>query len=323
MASSIAEEASNGSSDKLLPDVMKALQEIDSLNLRSMELLTPVEIRAQVKDVVQNRPASPEVGEIRKGVYPAADKSIQDWILYRPKTSGPHLLVVYFHGGGWVFGNPSVNDQMCRDLCVQTNSIFLSMDYRHAPENKFPAAADDACAAVRWAAENAESLGGISGHIGVAGYSAGGNVAAVACQMAAREGRPLIAAQLLIVPVTDCDFDRKSYKECATGYLVTAKLMDMFWKLYADPSKWTNPRASPLRAESFDRIAPAVIVAAQFDPLRDEALEYAKKLEEAGVPVEVVIAKGHTHNSIEMVHAVSSGSKVRKEAAEAFLKLLR
>eukprot|EP00171_Calliarthron_tuberculosum_P008346 IDg8346t1 len=207
MAFSIAEEASNGSSDGPNPDVMQLLQDVASLNLPPLEGLDPVSMRLQIEDGVRNRLPIPEVGEKCDGTYPAADGSLLDWILYRPKTPGPHLLVVFFHCGGWVIGNPSVNDQMCRDLCVQTNAIFLSMNYRHTPEHVFPAAAEDACAAVRWAAENAKSLGGLPGPIGVAGYSAGGNIAAVACQMAAREHSPRIAAQLLITPMIDCDFN--------------------------------------------------------------------------------------------------------------------
>jgi acetyl esterase/lipase len=127
--------------------------------------------------------------------------------LYRPPGEGPHPLVAYFHGGGWVLGSHESDDPLCRDLCVRSDAVVVSVDYRHAPEARFPAAADDAFAAVRWIAANAIELGGIPGQLAVAGWSAGANVAAVACQQARDAGGPDIAAQLLLMPVTDADID--------------------------------------------------------------------------------------------------------------------
>src|SRR5262249_22494094 len=148
---------------------------------------------------------------------------------------------------------------------------------RHAPEARFPAAADDALAAVEWIAANTIELGGIPGQLAVAGWSAGANIAAVACQLARDAGAPEVVGQLLLSPVTDCDMSRPSYRENAEGYLLTAPLMRWFWDQYADPADRTNPKASPLQGQ-LANLPPALIVTAEFDPLRDEGAAYAEAL---------------------------------------------
>ena len=140
--------------------------------------------------------------------------------------------MVYFHGGGWVLGDEQSDDPFCRDMCRRAGMIFVSVGYRHAPEHRFPTAAEDGYAATRWIAEHAAELGGRPGPVLVAGWSAGGNIAAVTCQLARDRGGPQIAGQLLLCPVTDCDFDRPSYRENAEGYFLTRPLMDWFWDMY-------------------------------------------------------------------------------------------
>ena len=164
-----------------------------------------------------------------------------DYRLYRPAGDGPHPIVAYFHGGGWVLGSHDSDDPFCRDLCVRTDAVIVSVDYRHAPEARFPAAADDGFAAVQWIAAHAQELGGVPGQLAVAGWSAGANVAAVVCQMARDAGGPAIAGQLLLTPVTDCDLTRASYVENADGYILTTPLMEWFWDHYADPADRTRP----------------------------------------------------------------------------------
>ena len=151
----------------------------------------------------------------------------------------------------------------------------MSVNYRHGPEDRFPAAADDAFAALQWVGAHATELGGIPGQLVVAGWSAGGNVAAVAAQRARDEGGPDLVGQFLLTPVTDSDFTRPSYVENADGYVLTKALMDWFWDHYCDPADRTDPRVAPLRAADLSGLPPAYIVTCEFDPLRDEGNAYA------------------------------------------------
>ena len=163
-------------------------------------------------------------------------------------------------------------------------------------------------------------LGGIPGQLAVAGWSAGGNVAAVVSHLARDAGGPAIAGQLLINPVTDCDLDTSSYLESADGYVLTKSLMEWFWDHYADPDDRSDPRASPLRADDLAGLPPAFIVTSEFDPLRDEGLAYAAALEAAGVPVDAAPARGQIHTSLTMVDVILSGAPAREEMVDA-LKL--
>jgi acetyl esterase/lipase len=230
-------------------------------------------------------------------VIPGPDGDLP-YRLYRPAgpPEGPRPLVVYFHGGGWVLGNLDSDDPLCRDLCARSGAVVVSVNYRHAPEVRFPAAALDAFAAVQWADANALELGGIPGQLAVAGWSAGANVAAVACQLARDAGGPHITGQLLICPAVDSDLTRPSYEENGDGYILTTALMRWFWDHYADPADRGDPRAVPLR---------------------DEGVAYARALEAAGVPVRLTRARGHTHTSVTMVDVVISGAPVRAEMAAA------
>jgi acetyl esterase/lipase len=194
--------------------------------------------------------------------------------------------------------------------------MVISVNYRHAPEDRFPAAALDAFAAVQWVAANAAMLGGIPGQLAVAGWSAGANIAAVACQLARDAGGPRISGQLLISPVADSDLTRPSYEENGDGYILTTALMQWFWDHYANPADRGDPRVSPLRG-NLEGLPPACIVAADFDPLRDDGIAYARALEATGTPVHFIPARGHTHTSVTMVDVVISGAPVRAEMAAA------
>ena len=216
-----------------------------------------------------------------------------------------------------MLGSHDSDDPLCRDLCKRANALIVSVDYRHAPEARFPAAADDGLAAVRWVAEHATELGGRPGALAVAGWSAGGNIAAVTCQLAHATGGPRIAGQLLLTPVTDCDTSRPSYAENAEGYVLTTSLMKWFWDHYADPAARTDPKASPLRARDLSKLPPAFVVTSEFDPLRDEGIAYAQALAAAGVPVRHMTARGHTHTSLTMVDVVVSGAEHRAEMSRA------
>ena len=299
------------------PDVSLVLQAIEDLGLPPIEEMSVEEAREFADTMAAERPPGPEVGEIVDGMLPGAAGDLA-YRLYRPASPGPHPIVAYFHGGGWVLGSHDSDDPFCLDLCVRSNSLIISVDYRHAPEARFPAAADDGFAAVQWIAANAAALGGVPGKLAVAGWSAGGNVAAVVCQMARDAGGPGISGQMLVTPVTDCDFSRRSYVENADGYVLTTGLMHWFWDHYADPADRQDPKASPLRADDLSNLPPALVVTCEFDPLRDEGATYAEAMAEAGVQVRHLPCSGQIHTSLMAVDMVVSGEAARAEMGTAF-----
>ncbi len=301
---------------RLQPDVARVLRMIETLKLPTFDSLPVEQARALMQQLSAARPPGPAVGAIVDGQLPGAAGPLA-YRLYRPEGAGSHPVVVYFHGGGWVLGSQESDDPLCRDLCRRSGAMIVSVDYRHAPEARFPAAADDGLAALRWVAAHAAELGGRPGALAVAGWSAGANVAAVVCQQARDSGGPAISGQLLLTPVTDSDMASPSYLENADGYLLTAPLMAWFWGHYADPADRAQPKASPLRAKDLSNLPPAFVVTSEFDPLRDEGIAYAKALAAAGTPARWITARGHTHTSPTMVDVVVSGEAVRAEMASA------
>ena len=311
----VPQQCNDGEIVRLQPDVRLVLNMLADMKLPEIESLGAAGARAFVTMFNAGRPAGRPVGEVVDGTLPGADGPLP-YRLYRPATPGPHAIVVYFHGGGWVLGDEQSDEPFCRDMCRRSGMIFVSIGYRHAPEHRFPTAAEDGYAATRWVAEHAAELGGMPGPVLVAGWSAGGNIAAVTCQMARDRGGPQIAGQLLLCPVTDATFDRRSYNDNATGYFLTRALMYWFWDLYCSPANRTDPRVSPLRGK-LAGLPPAFVVTCEFDPLRDEGMAYAEALGVAGVPVEQMKARGHFHASFTMVDVVITGASGRARMAEA------
>ncbi len=217
--------------------------------------------------------------------------------VYTPAGKGPFPLMVFFHGSGFVVCSLDTHDGMCRNLCAGTGCVVVSVDYRLAPEAKFPAAPDDCLAATRWAAANAAALGADPGRILVAGDSAGGNLAAVTALRIRDEGGPALLGQLLIYPVTDYyDSGSPSMIENAEGYGLTRAGMIWFWNHYLPaPEDGANPHASPLRARNLSGLPPALVVTAELDPLRDEGEAYAERLRQAGVKTEMKRWDGMNH----------------------------
>jgi cation diffusion facilitator CzcD-associated flavoprotein CzcO/acetyl esterase/lipase len=312
---SVAMQCNDGEIVRLQPDVRLVLNMLADMKLPPIECFGAQGARDFVNEFNKARPAGRPVGEVKDGTLPVSDGELA-YRLYRPVTPGPHPIVVYFHGGGWVLGDEQSDDPLCRDLCRRTGMIFVSVGYRHAPERRFPTAAEDGFAATRWIGEHAAELGGRPGPLMVAGWSAGANIAAVTCQLARDRGGPAIAGQLLVCPVTDCSFDRPSYTENAAGYFLTRSLMFWFWDLYCSPADRSDPRASPLRGK-LEGLPPAYVVTCEFDPLRDEGIAYADAMQAAGVPVEQLQAKGHFHSSFPMVDVVLTGAGGRAQMANA------
>ena len=242
--------------------------------------------------------------------------------LYRP-VSGTLPLVVYFHGGGWIVGSVALSDNFCRKLANASRCAVLSVEYRLAPEHRYPGAADDAYAATAWAAAHARDLGIDPARLAVAGSSAGGNLAAVVSLMARERGGPRIAAQWLHVPVLDHDFARPSYVANATGMGLTRKGMEWFWDLYApDERTRDEPYASPVHAKDLRGLPPAIVVTAECDPLRDEGAAYADRLRKAGVAVKYLEYPGMVHAFMGWSSEVPQGAKAFEDVARELRALL-
>jgi acetyl esterase len=251
--------------------------------------LAPGDARAGVEADQARLPAGPDLASVRDLRIPAAVPAARPGgipaRLYSPSPGAPGLIV-YYHGGGWVAGSPGSWDAAVRALAVASGCDVVSVGYRLAPEHPFPAAVDDACSALSWAAAADGPAAGRP--VVVAGDNAGGNLAAVAALRARDAGGPALAMQLLVCPVTDCDLDRKSYVEYdGREYFVNRADIRWCWDQYVpDPADRLRPDASPLRARDLSGLPPAYLVTAEHDPLRDEGFAYADRLRAARVPVE-------------------------------------
>jgi acetyl esterase len=238
--------------------------------------------------------------------------------VYAPLGEGPFPLMVFFHGSGFVLCSLDTHDGLCRNLCAGSGCVVVSVDYRLAPEHKFPAAPDDCLAATRWAVANAAALGADPGRVLVAGDSAGGNLATVTALRIRDEGGPKLCGQLLIYPVTDYyDAGTPSMAENAEGYGLGRAGMIWFWNHYLlDPSSAANPHASPLRAPDLTGLPPALVVTAQYDPLRDEAEHYADRLRQAGVTTRMKRWDGMNHGFITWPGVVDKSGAAIDEACD-------
>jgi acetyl esterase len=238
--------------------------------------------------------------------------------LYRPK--GPEAgLLVYLHGGGWVCGGLDDFDGLVRHLVSHSQCAVLSVDYRLAPEHRFPAALEDAIDSLIWAEANHERLLGAAVPLSVGGDSAGGNLAISAAF--AFQGRISLAAQILFYPVTDCTMDRPSYQDFGTGLPLTRADMAWFFQHYADPAQWEDPRISALRRASLAGTPSTWIASAEYDVLRDEAEAYAARLASEGAAVDFLRAAGMPHGFARMANRVDEVAEVLKQAGSALRRL--
>ncbi len=221
--------------------------------------------------------------------------------VYRASLEPNQPGIVYFHGGGFVIGSLNSHDGTCRRLAHGAQATVVSVDYRLAPEHRFPAAVDDSYAATVWVAENAQALKMDPSRIAVAGDSAGGNLAAVVAILARDRGGPKLCHQLLTYPVTDMAFRSESYVTNGQGYFLTQEMMAWFGMQYLPPDQDPeDPLASPLYTADLSGLPPATVITAEYDPLRDEGEIYAKRLKEAGVPIELVRYEGVIHGFFSM-----------------------
>jgi len=221
--------------------------------------------------------------------------------VYTPNADRPLPILVYFHGGGWVFGDLDSHDAMCRIIANEAGCLVASVDYRLAPEYKFPAGLMDCIAATNWFAQHGQEIGGDISRLAVGGDSAGGNLAAAVAQTARDDGGPELKFQWLIYPAVDFTAENASLRDNAEGYLLSAEAIRWTMAQYLENEAIArDPRASPALASSLTGLAPALVQTAEFDPLRDEGQAYADALKAAGVPTEYVLYEGMVHGFMRM-----------------------
>lgn len=244
--------------------------------------------------------------------------------LYVPEGEVTALLV-YLHGGGWVVGTLDGYNAVLRRFAKGSGCAILSIDYRMAPEHPFPTPVEDCYAATVWADQHRAELGlGAGLPLVVGGDSAGGNLTAAVALLARDRGGPRLAAQLLIYPATDCDFERASYVRFTEKLPLTSSAMFWFWDQYvADPAERAHPLASPIRAESLEGLPPALLVVAGYDPLRDEADAYGERLRQSGVPVRAMTWEGLTHGFFQFAEILEPGGLACDEIAAELRAMLK
>ncbi|MEU8074410.1 alpha/beta hydrolase [Catellatospora citrea] len=241
--------------------------------------------------------------------------------IYRPVPGDELPVLVYFFGGGWTLGTIDTSDAVCRSLANAVGCLVVAAGYRLAPEHKFPAAVHDCHAAVRWVAANATAIGADPARIAVGGDSAGGNLAAAVTLLARADGDLPLAGQLLVYPNTDHRSHTASLREGTDPYLFNATSVAWYWANYlATPEDGLNPLASPLRADSLAGLPPALVVTAEYDPLRDQAEEYARRLGREGVPVTLTRYDGMVHGFFCMGGELDAGRRALAQAADQLRK---
>jgi acetyl esterase len=299
------------------PQAQAFLEQLAAAGAPPLHELSVAEARQVIVELFRTTGDPEPVGAVAERTIPGAAGEMPTRI-YTPHGTGPFPVLVYFHGGGWVIGNLEAYDATCRALTHAAGCIVVAMEYRLAPEHKFPAAPEDCYAAARWVADNATAIHGDPRRIAIGGDSAGGNLTAVVAQMARDRGRPALVYQLLVYPVTNYSFATVSYRENADGYLLTKDAMEWFWNYYLrSAADGSNPLASPLRTNDLRGLPPAMVLTAEFDPLRDEGEAYAVRLREAGVPVTLKRYTGMIHGFFSLGAVLDQGKQAVADAAAA------
>jgi acetyl esterase len=295
------------------PQVQALLDQM--AGLPRLEQLSVADARKQVETrIALKLPSLPVASVINRSIRgPGGELPLR---IYTPNGNRPFPLMVFFHGSGFVLCSLDTHDGVCRNFCGAAGCVVVSVDYRLAPEHKFPAGPEDCYAATRWAAEHAGELNADRERIVIAGDSAGGNLVAATALMLRDKGGPALRGQLMIYPVTDYfNSGHPSYNENAEGYGLTADGMRWFWGHYINSeSQADDPLVSPLRAKDLHGLPPALIITAQYDVLRDEGERYGERLTKAGVPTRVVRYDGMHHGFFSMYGIVDKAKQALEES---------
>ncbi|HME94342.1 MAG TPA: alpha/beta hydrolase [Methylomirabilota bacterium] len=304
------------------PQAQRVVDTIAALNLKPIKDSTPTEAREAMRTRTAGLGPVEDVPAVADHRVPVEGGEITVR-LYAPAGVGPHPVLVFYHGGGWVIGDLYTHDGLCRSIVNAAGCAVASVDYRLAPEFKFPVAVEDSYTALKWVAANGPRLGLDSARLAVGGDSAGGNLAAVMALLARDRRGPRILLQVLVYPVTNHDFGAKSYVENATGYLLTTEDMRWFWRHYLSrEEQGQEVTASPMRAKSLADLPPALVMTAGCDPLRDEGDAYAARLRDSGVPVTVTQYPGMFHGFMRMTRILDQARAGLDEVATALRKAL-
>ncbi|HEX3962241.1 MAG TPA: alpha/beta hydrolase [Trebonia sp.] len=302
------------------------LEQRAASGLKPTHELTPAEARSRAAALRGQAPPGPGMASVRDTRVTASGGFVPVRVLTPPGQPGG--VIVYYHGGGWVLGGLDESDKHGRLLAQRTGCTVILVDYRLAPEYRFPTAVDDAWAALRWADEHRAELAGraladAAVPLIVAGDSAGGNLGAAMTLRARAASGPPIALQVLVYPITDCDLESSSYRDPANQLVLSRASMAWFWDQYApDPRARLHPDAAPLRSSSFARLPPAVILTAEHDVLRDQGEQYAAGLLEAGVPVRHRRFAGQMHGFFTMAGVLPGADEALDYVAAAIAEEL-
>ena len=298
------------------PQVKLVLEQLAAAGAPPLETLSPEQAR---KAFTLPRSEVESVGKVANRTIPGPAMDIPVRVYYPKESQTTYPALVYYHGGGWVVGNIESHDDVCRALTNLANCVTISVDYRLAPEHKFPAAVEDSYAAVQYIYDHAEDFQIDRSRIAVGGDSAGGNLAAVVSNLAKDRNAPSICFQLLIYPSTNVGGKPTvSMLENAEGYFLTKGTMEWFRKCYLNNEEdKLNPLLSPILYEDFSGLPPALVITAEYDPLRDEGEDYAKKLVEAGIEVETVRYNGAIHGFVSMSAVIDLGKEALEKSGSA------
>jgi acetyl esterase len=297
------------------PQIQAVMDQVAALNLPPHYEVGAVQARANA--ALRPRAPGPEVASVVDRSVPGPDGDVPVRV-YTPEGVGPFPVLVYIHGGGMVIGTLDTSDGSCRHLCDKVGCVVVSVDYRLAPEHTFPAAPEDCYAVTKWVAENSSEIAADPSRIAVGGESAGGNLAAAVALMTRDRGGPTVLLQVLLYPMTSYDFDSASYHENAEGYSLTRTTMMWYWDQYlGSKADVTNPYAIPASSTNLKGVAPAIVLTAEFDPLRDEGEAYAKQLSAAGVNTTCTRYDGVIHGFFGMSAVVDKSKEAVNQVAAA------
>lgn len=327
-ASMPAKPAQSDKAAALDSQLQAVVDQLKSMGGKPVNTLPASEARKQpspadaVKALLQKqgKTTAPEaVGNVQERMIPGPAGAIPVRV-YTPKGTGPFPVIVYFHGGGWVIANLDTYDSSARALTNVSGAVLVSVDYRQAPEHKYPAAAEDAYAATQWVMEHATELNGLPNKVAVAGESAGGNLAAVSCLMARDKQAKMPIFQLLVYPIANFDPDSPSYLDSGDGPVLTKDMMIWFYQQYlTGPAQAKEPYVSLLQATSLKGVPPAMVITDGYDVLRSDGLQLAAKLRKDGIRVTLKNYPSMTHEFFGMGAAVAT-AKSAEQLAGAQLK---